>query len=79
LRIAVFRFCLTVASCTTIPTRIVRTPATTTNESSSDKEQAPNQTRSGGDHSTYRQDPVTTRRWSPKAVSPPRLPPRAGS
>jgi hypothetical protein len=79
LRIAAFRSCLTIASCTTIPTRIRRTPATTTDESDPDKKRVPNQTRSKGDHLTYRQDPATTWHWSPEATPPPQLPPRAGS
>jgi starvation-inducible outer membrane lipoprotein len=37
LRIAAFRSCLTVASCTTIPVRIRRAPATTSDESVFDK------------------------------------------
>jgi hypothetical protein len=36
---------LTVASCTTIPARIKRNPATKDVKSSSDKKQTPNQTR----------------------------------
>jgi hypothetical protein len=58
LSIAAFHSCLTVASCTTIPTQIRHAPAFTTDESGPDKEQAPNQTRSGGDHPTYHQDPA---------------------
>jgi hypothetical protein len=48
LRIAAFRSCLTVASYTNIPARITRDPATKVIESSLDKEQALNQTRTGG-------------------------------
>jgi hypothetical protein len=41
-RMAAFRFCLTVASYTTILVRIKHTPATKNIESSSDMKQAPN-------------------------------------
>jgi hypothetical protein len=44
---------LVVASFDTILAWITRAPATTTNESGSDKEQAANQTRRGGDRQTY--------------------------
>jgi starvation-inducible outer membrane lipoprotein len=41
-RMATFHSCLTVASCTTIPARVKRTPATKNIESSSDMKQALN-------------------------------------
>jgi hypothetical protein len=44
----VFRSCLTVASCTTIPMRITRDPAAKVIKSSPVKEQALNQTRTWG-------------------------------
>jgi hypothetical protein len=60
LRRVAFRSCLTSASFATIPTRITRALATTTNKSGCDEEQAANQTRKERGRTTHPQDPATT-------------------
>jgi hypothetical protein len=68
----------TSANFMTIPTRIMRTPATTTSKSKRDKKRAVGETKKETDHATHRQDPVIAWRCSRAATSPPRRPPGVG-
>jgi hypothetical protein len=60
LRRAAFRSCFASANFVTIPARIMRASATTTNKSKCDEEQAASKAEKESDHTTHCQRPATT-------------------
>jgi hypothetical protein len=78
LRRAAFRSYFASANFVTIPTRIMRAPATTTNKLEREKKQAASETKKESDHVTHPQDPATVWRCFRAVASPPRRPPEVG-